>query len=329
MIRMANPWFLLLLALLPGLYLLHRWVGKKARATLIFSDISLLKSISGPAWFRHIPLLLRFAVLLLAIIALSRPQSGAREEVILTEGVDIVMAIDISGSMAAEDFKPKNRLHVAKLVVEKFIQGRQNDRIGLVTFADYSYTKCPLTLDYQILGTLLENVQIAPRGEDGTAIGMGLATAVNRLRKSVAASRVIILLTDGRNNRGKIDPETAAEIASSLGIRVHTIGVGTEGTAPFPVNDPLLGRRQVFLPASLDEDSLRKIAKKTKGLYFRATDTDSLATIFRRIDQMEKTEIQSKEYVRYSELFPFFLLPASLLLGTELVFRQTRFRRIP
>jgi Ca-activated chloride channel family protein len=329
MIRLVNPWLLLLLPLVPAVYLLQDWIHRRARSTLAFPDLGLVRAVAVAPRLRHLSVAMRLAVLGLAVLALTRPQAGATEEVVLTEGVDIVMAIDVSGSMAAEDFQPRNRLHVAKQVVADFIDGRRHDRIGLVMFAEHSYTKCPLTLDYDILRTLLDDVRLARRGEDGTAIGMGLATAVNRLRDSEVQSRVIILLTDGRNNRGQIDPRTAADIATSLGIRVHTIGVGTEGMAPFPVEDRALGRRHVYLPVELDEATLREIAERTEGIYFRATDTDSLATIFRRIDAMEKTDIEARQFVRYSELFPWLLFPAGLLLGTDVLLRQTFLRRIP
>lgn len=329
MLRFAQPWMILGLFLVPAVYFLRRRLRDRFRVTLRYSHLAPLREVAATPRLRNFTLALRMVVLILGFLALARPQAGEREEEILTEGVDIVLAIDISGSMAAEDFRPHNRLHVAKEVVEVFIEGRRNDRMGIVVFADHSYTKCPLTLDYDILTSLLDDIRLAPQGEDGTAIGMGLATAVNRLRESTVESRVVILLTDGRNNRGQIDPTTAAEVAGSLGVRVHTIGVGTHGVAPFPVEDPQLGRRYVHLPVDLDEDTLKAIADTTGGTYFRATDTESLESVFQKIDDMEKTEIQAREYYRYSELFPFLLLPAGFLLGVELLFGKVLFPRFP
>ena len=272
---------------------------------------------------------MRLLSVALIVVALARPQAGQVEEEVLSEGIDILIALDNSGSMAAEDFRPKNRLHVAKETVARFIQGRESDRIGLVTFAEKSYTKCPLTLDYAVLQTLLGDVSLAPRTEDGTAIGMGLATIVNRLRTSHAKSRVIVLLTDGRNNRGAIDPATGAALARALGIKIYTIGVGTKGEAPYPVDDAMFGRRYVYLPADIDEDTLKGIADATGGLYFQATDAGSLRDIFARIDRMEKTQVKVKKYTRFSEVFPAFLIPAALLFLTEVGVAQTRLRRIP
>jgi Ca-activated chloride channel family protein len=218
---------------------------------------------------------------------------------------------------------------VAKETVAKFIRGRKNDRIGLVVFAEKSYTRCPVTLDYGVLQTLLESVTLAPRNEDGTALGMGLATGVNRLRVSRAKSRVIVLLTDGRNNRGAIDPATGAALARAMGIKIYTIGVGTKGEAPYPVDDPIFGRRYIYVPADIDEESLKSIAATTGGLYFRATDSRSLESIFQKIDSMEKTQVKMKRYMRFTELFPWFLLPGALFFLLEVGVSQTRLRRIP
>jgi Ca-activated chloride channel family protein len=310
---------------------LYVWFQRRGRSSLRFSDLSMFARIR-PALslrFRHFPFALRVLCLTLLIVALARPQAGHTEEEVLTEGIDIILVLDNSGSMAAEDFKPKNRLHVAKETVALFVKGRQADRIGLVSFAEKSYTRCPLTLDYPVLDALLQEVELAPRTEDGTAIGMGLATAVNRLKESKAKSRVIVLLTDGRNNRGAIDPETGAALAQALGIKIYTIGVGTKGEAPYPIDDPVFGKRYVYLPADIDEDTLKGIAARTGGLYFRATDTKSLQEIFQQIDAMEKSQIKVKKYTRYKELFPFFLIPAALLFLTEVTLSESRLRRLP
>ena len=325
------PPALFLLLLVPLLALLYAWLQRRGRSSLRYSDISLFARVR-PAWtlrLRHLPFTLRLACLALLVLALARPQAGHTEEEVLTEGIDIVVALDNSGSMAAEDFKPKNRLHVAKETVAAFVKGRQNDRIGLVSFAEKSYTRCPLTLDYGILQALLVDVQLAPRSEDGTAIGMGLATAVNRLKESRAKSRVIVLLTDGRNNRGAIDPETGAALAQALGMKIYTIGVGTKGQAPYPIDDPVFGKRYVYLPADIDEDSLKSIAARTGGHYFRATDTRSLEDIFQRIDALEKSQMKVKKYTRFKELFPYFLIPAALFFLTEVALSESRLRRLP
>jgi len=326
-----SPKALALLMVLPLLAALYYTLERRGRCSLRYSDLTAFARLR-PNWslrLRHLPFAMRLACLALFVVALSRPQSGHTEQEVLTEGIDIVLALDNSGSMAAEDFKPRNRLHVAKQTVARFVRGRQNDRIGLVSFAEKSYTRCPLTLDYGVLHTLLDDVQMAPRTEDGTAIGMGLATAVNRLKDSRAKSRVIVLLTDGRNNRGVIDPATGAALAQALGIKIYTIGVGTKGEAPYPVEDPVFGKRYIYLPADIDEDILKDIASRTGGLYFRATDSKSLEEVFRRIDRMEKTRIKVKKYTRFQELFPAFLLPGALLFLAELALAQSRLRRLP
>jgi len=323
-------WFYLLL-LVPILAAIEVWTQRRGKRCLRFPDLAVLSRIP-PTWalrLRHVPFAMRIAVLVLMTLALARPQTGQTEDEVLTEGIDILVALDNSGSMAAEDFKPRNRLYVAKETVARFIQGRQNDRIGLVAFAEKGYTKCPLTLDYGVLQTFLEGVSLAPRTEDGTAIGTGLATCVNRLRASRAKSRVIVLITDGRNNRGAIDPETGAALAQALGIRIYTIGVGTKGEAPYPVEETAFGTRYIYIPADIDEETLRMIADRTGGLYFRATDARKLEAIFRRIDKMEKTDEKVKHYTHFKELFPVFLLPAAALLLLEVGFSQTRLRRIP
>jgi len=230
--------------------------------------------------------------------------------------------------MAAEDFRPRNRLVVAKQVIQDFVRGRQSDRIGLVIFAARSFTKCPLTIDYDVLLKQIEDVELGVI-DDGTAIGSGLANAVNRLRSSKAKSRVIILLTDGVNNSGEIDPLTAAELARSLGLKVYTVGVGREGIAPFPVNDPIFGRRYVDVQVQIDEELLKKIAESTGGQYFRAVDKDSLEKIFKTIDGLEKSKISVKSYTHYNEVFGYFLWPGLGLILVESLLSHTRFRKLP
>jgi len=256
---------------------------------------------------------------------MARPQAGSRIETISTFGVDIVVALDVSSSMSAEDFRPRNRLEVAKRTVERFIDGRSNDRVGLVVFAGLAVTRCPLTQDHAMLKQFLSEVDFAPTDQDGTALGMGLAAAVNRLRDSDARSKVVVLVTDGRNNQGQIGPQAAAEAARAMGIKVYAVGVGTEGEAPVPVG----GGRYVLQRVELDEPLLREIAELTGGEYFRAADAEALATVFARIDELEATEIESRVRVLYTELFHLALLPGLALLGLERLLLATRLRRIP
>jgi len=248
-------------------------------------------------------------------------------EEVITQGVDIVLALDVSSSMLAEDIKP-NRIDAAKQVAAEFVKGRKNDRIGMVIFAAQGYTQCPLTIDYGILLGFLDQIKVGMI-EDGTAVGMGLAAAVNRLRTSEAKSKVIILLTDGRNNRGEIDPITAAQAAQAFDVRIYAIGAGTHGTALYPVKDPFFGKRYVPMKVDIDEETLRKIADMTKAKYFRATNRNRLEAIYEEIDEMEKTEIRVREYTRYSELFYYFVGVAVLLFLGEIGLAHTRFRKIP
>jgi len=270
---------------------------------------------------------LRTAAVVLVVVALSRPQSGVSEESVSSLGVDIVVALDNSGSMRAADFTP-DRLEAAKTTVADFVKGRPQDRIGLVTFAALAATRCPLTLDQAMLADFLAQVDFAPDDESGTALGMGLAAAVNRLRASSAKSKVVVLVTDGRNNQGQIGPEAAAEAARALGVRVYTIGVGSEGLAPVPV-DTAFGRRFVMQELDLDEELLVQIADRTGGQYFRATDPEGLAQVFETIDRLEKTEVESQVRVLYTELFRIALVPALGLLLLEGALATTRLRRVP
>lgn len=326
--QFRHPLFFLFFFLLP---ILAYWIEKRRTyPTLRFSNVSLAKPLHASWRVRSIGMfnLLRNLILGLFIIALARPQAVNREREHETKGVDIIISLDISGSMLAEDFKPENRLGVAKEEAKKFILGRENDRIGLVVFAREAYTQCPLTLDYDILSNLLSEIQIGMI-QDGTAIGMGLATAVNRLRESDAKSKVIILITDGENNAGKIDPVTAAELAKTFGVKVYTIGVGRGGLVPFPINDPLFGKRYVQAKVDIDEFALKRIADITSGVFFRARDPQSLSEIYSRINALEKTEVKVHEYQSFEELFPYFLIPALLLLGIEMVFKNTVFLKVP
>jgi len=271
-------------------------------------------------------------VIILLVFALARPQSGKAHSKVTTEGIDIVLALDVSGSMLAEDFqlknKRRNRLYVAKEVVKDFIEWRENDRIGMVVFAGQAYTQCPLTLDYDVLLQFLEKVEIG-MVEDGTAIGSAIGVCVNRLKSSKAKSKVVILLTDGRNNAGGIDPLTAAELSKTFGMKIYTVGAGTKGLAPYPVKNLFGLKTYRSIQIDIDEEGLTEIAKITGGKYFRATDTASLKEVYRQIDSLEKTKMEEAKYTEYSELFIYLLIPALGILLFEVVLANTRFRRIP
>jgi len=330
MFRLASPWALVLLPLVLGAAWRMARLRRRGEARIPLPMASARLAIPRSPWARlerGIPWL-RALILLLLALALARPQSGTTIEKTSTLGVDLVLALDISGSMRAEDFKPDNRLAVARRTVDAFVAGRPGDRVGLVAFAALATTRCPLTQDHEMFRTLLETVDFAPRDQDGTALGMGLATAVNRLRDSKAKSRVAVLVTDGVNNAGEIGPLAAAEAARALGVRVYTIGVGTEGKALVPIDTPFGVQRQ-SIDVELDEELLREIARVTDGEYFRATDTPALEAIFETIDSLEKTEIESSIRVLYRELFPLLLLPAVLLFLLERLLVGTRLRRIP
>ena len=331
MFRFANVEYLILLAIIPVLVFWYFKTRRRSSSTIRFSNLNNLKQISATPTkrYRHVLFLLRIAVIALLIVAFARPQSSSKEEKVITEGIDIVLAMDVSSSMLAEDLeRHKSRLQVAKEVAAEFIKGRTNDRIGMVVFAGKSYTQCPLTLDYGILLKFLDEIQIGMI-EDGTAIGMALATCVNRLKNSKAKSKVVILLTDGRNNRGEIDPITAAQIARTFKVRIYTIGAGSRGQAMYPIDDPFLGKRYVPMKVDIDENLLTKIADLTGGKYFRATDKKSLEKVYHDIGEMEKTKIEVKEFTRYSEKFVTYVLIALALLFIEIILANTRFRKIP
>jgi Ca-activated chloride channel family protein len=331
MIRFANPEFFSLLAILP---LMVYWYVRRQQhggGTMRFSHIGHIKSVgkSSSKKFRHVLFVLRVLAVALLIVAFARPQSGTTEEEIITEGIDIILAMDISSSMKAEDLaRGKNRLDVTKEVAANFVNGRSNDRIGMVVFSGKSFTQCPLTMDYGILLKFLDEIYIG-MVEDGTAIGMAIANCTNRLRDSKAKSKVVILLTDGRNNRGELDPVTAANVAQAMGVRIYTIGAGKRGKAPYPVEDPFFGKRYQYIDVDIDEGVLKKIADVTGGQYFRATDKSSLERIYQEIGEMEKTKIEVKEFTRYRELFPNLLILALLAITLEIVLANTRFRKIP
>ncbi|MBS1599426.1 MAG: VWA domain-containing protein [Bacteroidetes bacterium] len=326
-INFAYPAFFLLFTLLPFMIFWYIRKGKQQSGTIIVSSVKSFKN-SG-SWrrtFRHALFVFRLIAIICLIVALARPQFKNEERLTNGEGIDIVLCLDISGSMLAQDFTP-NRMEAAKNVASEFIDSRPTDRIGLVIFSGESFTMCPLTTDRSVLKTQLFNVQSGLL-EDGTAIGSGLATGVERLRSSQSKSKVIILLTDGENNGGLIDPNTAKEIAKSQKVRVYTVGVGTEGFASVPIQTPsgvIMQREKV----SIDEKLLTQIANETGGKYFRAKDNESLSAIYKEIDKMEKSKIQISTYTKYSEQFFPLALIAAILLILEYVLRFTIFRKFP
>jgi Ca-activated chloride channel family protein len=331
MTRFANPVLLLLLLLVPLYVVLEVRYRAARRPAVRFPDVAVVRSTAGKRglWKSHLRVVLRALVLALLVVALARPQAGSGTESVLSEGIDIVLAVDVSGSMKAEDFQPRNRLAVAKEVVADFIRGRTTDRIGMVVFAADSFTQCPLTLDYNVLLGLLESVEIGMIDERRTALGMAIATASNRLRESDADSKVVILLTDGRSNAGEIDPITAAQAAAALGIKVYTIGAGTPEGGRIPVDDPILGRRYVHAENDIDEQVLREIAALTGARYFRATTEGMLAEIYARIGEMEKTKIEVKHFTTYEELAPRVMLVGLILILLELLAGATVLRGMP
>ena len=318
----ANPKLLYLLLLIPVLVGWYIYRLHKSRAALVISTAKHFDNTgkSVKVYLRHLPFALRMLALALAIIALARPQSTNIQRNVTTEGIDIVLSLDVSGSMLARDFKP-DRLEAAKSLGINFISGRANDRIGLVIFAGESFTLCPLTTDRATLINQFKAVDIGVL-EDGTAIGSGLATAISRIKDSDAKSKVIILLTDGVNNRGEIAPMTAAEMAKTFGIRVYTIGVGTYGTAPYPVQTPF-GTRYQDVQVEIDEDLLKSIAQMTGGEYFRAINNKALEQVYQKIDQLEKSKIEVNEYAKREEKYRGWLLAAFILLLLEFVLRRT------
>jgi Ca-activated chloride channel family protein len=327
-IHFANPKFLWLLILIPVLIAYSIFYLRKKSSQIIFPGINVFAGIQPTLKqrLRTLPLILKLIAFALIIVALARPQSSSSGQNVTTEGIDIIMALDISSSMLAEDLKP-NRIEAAKKVAEEFISSRPNDRVGLVVFGGESFTQCPLTTDHSVLKNLFNGIQSGMLA-DGTAIGEGLATAVNRIRSSTAKSKVIILLTDGVNNIGAISPETAGEIAKTFGIRVYTIGVGTLGMAPYPFKTPF-GIQYQNVEVQIDEPVLKKIAAETDGKYFRATNTSKLKEIYDSIDKLEKTKIDVTEFRKYTEEFYPWVLAALLFLLLDVILRFTVFKSIP
>ncbi len=313
-LHLQDPWHLLLLLLLPILAISrHR---RRAYGELTYSS---LPARSGGSWRLHLPFYLRLFALALLIAAFARPQLGFAREENLTEGIDIQIVLDVSGSMAAEDFQPRNRLAVAKEVMQEFVARRRGDRIGIVIFAGNALTKAPLTTDHQMLRLLLDSIALHTL-PDGTAIGMALAAGAARLKDSEAKTRVIVLVTDGVNNSGAVDPDSAAAVCEGLGIKVYTVGVGTAGQVPVPMQfSDAAGRvktRRVNMDVEVDEDLLRSIAGRTGGRFFQAVNSDSLRDVFAEIDRLEKTPLEIRRYVRYREVFtPLVESAVALLLA--------------
>ncbi len=328
--KFASPFYFLLFIPVFIFFLLYVWGMIGRGAVLRFSSVELVKKSKGRklSFGRVFSGLLRALALAMLVCALARPQTGTGEDKTKQQVVDIVIALDVSGSMATLDFQPDNRLIAAKLEAKRFIEARKNDRIGLVIFAGQSFTQCPLTVDHRAILTLLDQIQLGML-EDGTAIGLGLASGVNRLKTSEAKTKLVVLLTDGVNNAGEIDPLTAADLSKQLNVRVYTVGVGKEGTSLLPVQDPVFGQRLLKVETQIDEKMLDTIARKTGGKYFRAQDTRALRDIFREIDKLEKTEIEVERYMHYEEQYFWFLWPALLILLAELVWSGLIFMKVP
>ena len=325
--RWDAPFWLALLLVLP----LLAWRARRPAAR----GAAVLWVRLGAAWSSRFPALgvhavaaLPWVALALGLVALGHPQRGLRQTETETRGVDIVLAIDVSPSMRAEDFRPRNRLFVAKETAREFIRQREHDRLGLVAFAGTAFTQCPLTLDHEVLQELLQGLDFG-MAEDGTAIGMGLATAVARLRESRTPGKVIVLLTDGQNNRGAIDPATGAELAHALGVRVHTVLVGRGGVVPVPIDDPVFGRRVQMIRMDVDDGTLRSIAQRTGGRFFRAADPSALAGIYGEIDRLERAPIRSIQYRDYHDLGPWLLGLAALVLVAHGLSAATWAFRVP
>ncbi len=327
-IQFANPELFILFSIIPLLVVAYFLYLKRAKALIALSSFRYLPSSSGKLKIilRHLPFILKLLALTAIIMALARPQSTLNWQNVNQEGIDIVISMDISGSMMAEDLKP-NRLEASKDIAIEFINARPNDRIGLVIFSGESFTQAPLTTDHAVLKNLFKDVKNGMI-EDGTAIGLGLATAVNRLRESDAKSRVVILLTDGENNKGSIPPLTAAEIAREFGVRVYTIGIGAHGTAPFPYKTPFGTTAYQNVEVKIDEATMREISDMTGGEYYRATNNRSLTAIYKEIDQLEKSKIEVTEFRKKKEEFFYFALFASIALFLSFLLENTYLRTI-
>lgn len=327
-ISFAYPWVLYFLLLLPLIFYIYWRRKDKTSPTITFSSLQMFGEVpkSTKEKLVHLPAILRILALAFLLVAFARPQTFSSGENIYTEGIDIAIVLDISGSMLAEDFKP-NRLDAAKQVIDDFIKGRTTDKIGLVIFSGESFTQCPLTIDYSVLRNLLKDIH-SGMIQDGTAIGNAIANGVNRLKDSKAKSKVMILLTDGVNNAGEIDPVTSAQIAQQFGIRIYTVGVGTMGEAPYPFQTPF-GKRYQMVPVEIDEVLLKQISNITGGKYFRATNNRKLVEIYEEIDRLEKTRVEVTSYRQAKELYFNLAFTGLLLLLFEFGLSRTYLRKLP
>ncbi len=327
-ISFAYPYLLYLLLIIPVFVYFYIRKFKSGTPEIHFPSLGIFKETKKSLRERlvHLPFTLKMLSLALLIVAAARPQTFSTSENVYTEGINIVMLLDISGSMLAEDLKP-NRLEAAKKVIDEFIQGRKSDKIGLVIFARESFTQCPLTIDYSVLRELLKEIKSGML-EDGTAIGIAIANGINRLKDAKGKSKVMILLTDGVNNAGEIDPITAAQIAKDYGIRIYTVGVGTRGKAPYPFMTPF-GKQYQMVPVEIDENTLRQIAKITGGKYFRATNNAKLREIYKEIDKMEKTRVKVTSYKHASEKFYTYAGVGLLLLLLEILLSNSYLKTLP
>ncbi len=341
-LRFAEPLFLGLLALVALVLLLGPRLRR--RSAVVLPDAARLREhlpVSAARRLAFLPQALRAAALALLVVGLARPQSGRAETRVRSEGIDVVLAVDLSTSMYAEDFERdgerQNRLEALRPVILDFIEKRPSDRFAVVTFAGVAFTQCPLTLDREVLRRVVADLRIGSI-EDGTAIGLGVATSLNRLRESAAKEKVVVLLSDGSNNKGNVAPLEAARMAKDLGIKVYTVGAGREGSVPFPDLDRTTGRprvdrhgrkRMLLMESQIDEKTLQAVAAETGAKYFRAEDSASLEETYREIDRLEKTEIEAYVYAEYDDLYALLVLPALALVALEFLLRWTRFRGIP
>ena len=328
MFEFANPWVLVLAVLIPFAVWWQKQWGNKREGTIQLSSVQAGKNVAGLSgeWKLKLVNTIQMIVLSLLIMAMARPRAVRDLTETSVNVVDINLVLDISSSMRAEDFKP-NRLEAAKATARKFIEDREGDRIGLLVFAGESYIQCPLTIDYDVLLDLLDQVEIVDEAHDGTAIGMAIAHGINRLRSSDAKSRIMVLLSDGSNNAGELDPITAAGFAAEYDIKIYAIGVGSRGKAPFPVDDPVFGKRYVQVDVEMDEKTLQQLAETTNGQYFRATDEERLSEIYDEINSLERSEISVKQFREYRELFGWMLIPSVVIMLSMMFVNESIFRK--
>ena len=328
MFEFANPWVLVLAVLIPLAVWWQKQWGNRREGTIQLSSVQAVKNVAGLSgkWKLKLVRTIQMIVLSLLIMAMARPRAVRDLTETSVNVVDINLVLDISSSMRAEDFKP-NRLEAAKATARKFIEDREGDRIGLLVFAGESYIQCPLTIDYDVLLDLLDQVEIVDEAHDGTAIGMAIAHGINRLRSSDAKSRIMVLLSDGSNNAGELDPITAAGFAAEYDIKIYAIGVGSRGKAPFPVDDPVFGKRYVQVDVEMDEKTLQQLAETTNGQYFRATDEERLSEIYDEINSLERSEISVKQFREYRELFGWMLIPSVVIMLSMMFVNESIFRK--